>query len=60
MNLAQIFEEEIKKEGITKLNKRQKEAFLKQYYFDQAYEVMSMDEIKAALKMDGILSDQNA
>lgn len=47
----------IKEADIKKINRREKEAFLRQYYIGQTYDFMTHDEVMAALKMDGIVQE---
>ncbi len=55
--LTEILLSCIKDAGIEKINKRTKEAFLKQYYFDGNYELMTRAEVKEALIADGVIED---
>ena len=56
MTIKEIVDNAIKEAGIKKCNKRKKEAFLKQYYFGQCYELMTRQEVMNALKMDGVIA----
>ena len=57
MNLVEFVENAVKEADLKKINRREKEAFLKQYYISQTYDFMTHDEIMAALKMDGVIRD---
>ena len=56
--LTEILLSCIKDAGIEKINKRTKEAFLKQYYFEGNYEFMTHKDIKEALILDGVIEDE--
>ncbi len=57
MTFKELIEGAIKEAGIKKVNRMEKEAFLRQYYIGQTYDFMTHDEVMAALKMDGIVQE---
>lgn len=54
--IKELVAEAVKDAEIKKCNRKEKDAFLRQYYFGQHYEYMTRSEILIALKVDGIVA----
>ena len=57
MDITEITNKAVKEAGLEKISRKQKEAFLRQYYFDRDYYFMSHDEIISELKSEMLMDE---